>query len=32
MAEGVAITGDNILIISDEVSRSPSTITLYRWP
>lgn len=29
--EGVAITKDNILIISDEENRSPAAITLYRW-
>lgn len=31
-AEGVAITTDGILIISDEGNRSAATITLYRWP
>lgn len=31
-AEGVAITGDRILVISDEGNRSVATITLYRWP
>ena len=30
-AEGVAITKDNILIISDEATRKPAHITLYRW-
>jgi len=30
--EGVAITKDNILILSDEATQGPSTITLYRWP
>ncbi|HEX2722051.1 MAG TPA: SdiA-regulated domain-containing protein [Gemmatimonadaceae bacterium] len=30
-AEGVAITIDNILIISDEASNGPASITLYRW-
>jgi uncharacterized protein YjiK len=29
--EGVAITSDNILIISDEASKKPAHITLYRW-
>lgn len=28
--EGVAITRDNILIVSDEVSKRPASITLYR--
>lgn len=31
-AEGVAITHDHILIISDESVAGPATITLYRWP
>lgn len=31
-AEGIAITSDGILIISDEGNRSVATITLYRWP
>jgi uncharacterized protein YjiK len=30
-AEGVAITRDNILIISDEATSKPAAITLYRW-
>ena len=30
-AEGVAITKDNILIISDEATSKPAAITLYRW-
>jgi uncharacterized protein YjiK len=30
--EGIAITRDNILIISDESNRTAATITLYRWP
>ncbi len=30
--EGVAITRDSILIISDEAVRRPAAITLYRWP
>jgi len=30
-AEGVAITSDNILIISDEATSKPAFITLYRW-
>jgi uncharacterized protein YjiK len=29
--EGVAITSDNILIISDEATKRPASITLYRW-
>lgn len=29
--EGVAITRDGILIISDEENRTPAAITLYRW-
>lgn len=32
MAEGIAITRDSILIISDEATRVPAAITLYRWP
>ncbi len=31
-AEGVAITSDGILIISDEASNRAASITLYRWP
>ena len=30
-AEGVAITSDDILIISDEATSKPATITLYKW-
>jgi hypothetical protein len=30
-AEGVAVTPDGILIISDEATRTPAAITLYRW-
>jgi uncharacterized protein YjiK len=30
-AEGVAITRDNILIISDEATSKPAAITLYKW-
>ena len=30
-AEGVAITKDSILIISDEATTKPAAITLYRW-
>lgn len=30
-AEGLAITRDSIMIISDEVSKEPAAITLYRW-
>jgi uncharacterized protein YjiK len=29
--EGVAITNDRILIISDEATKKPASITLYRW-
>jgi uncharacterized protein YjiK len=29
--EGLAITGDNIMIISDEATAKPAVITLYRW-
>jgi uncharacterized protein YjiK len=32
MAEGVAITKDSILIVSDESTRKPAVVTLYRWP
>jgi uncharacterized protein YjiK len=32
MSEGLAVTRDSILIISDEAARGPATITLYRWP
>jgi hypothetical protein len=31
-AEGVAITHDHILIVSDEGAGGPGSITLYRWP
>lgn len=31
-AEGVAVTSDGILLVSDEASNSAGTITLYRWP
>jgi len=31
-AEGVAITKDSILMISDEAVRRPAVVTLYRWP
>lgn len=31
-AEGVAITNDGVLIISDEARARPATITLYHWP
>ena len=31
-AEGLAITKDHILIISDEAKGGPALITLYRWP
>ena len=29
--EGVTITRDGILIVSDEATKTPATITLYRW-
>jgi uncharacterized protein YjiK len=31
-AEGIAITRDGILIISDEATNAAAAITLYRWP
>ncbi|MBC7893968.1 MAG: hypothetical protein H7066_01060 [Cytophagaceae bacterium] len=31
-AEGVALTRDRVLIISDEAKEGPAAITLYRWP
>ena len=31
-AEGVAITKDSILIVSDEAKQGPAVITLYKWP
>lgn len=31
-AEGITITKDHILIISDEAKSGPARITLYRWP
>lgn len=31
-SEGIAITRDSILIISDESINAPATVTLYRWP
>lgn len=31
-AEGVAVTRDGILLVSDEANNSAGTITLYRWP
>ncbi len=31
-AEGVALTGDGILIVSDEATTRPASLTLYRWP
>jgi len=30
--EGIAITNDHILIISDEATNAAASITLYRWP
>lgn len=30
--EGVAITADSILIVSDEGTKGAATLTLYRWP
>ena len=31
-AEGVAITKDSVLLISDEAKSNPGAITLYKWP
>jgi uncharacterized protein YjiK len=31
-AEGIAITRDHLLILSDEGGQQPAIITLYRWP
>ena len=31
-AEGVALTRDGILIVSDEATTRPASLTLYRWP
>ena len=31
-AEGVAITKDSILIVSDEAKQGPAVVTLYKWP
>jgi len=31
-AEGVALTPDGILIVGDEATTRPATLTLYRWP
>ncbi|MEO7964282.1 MAG: SdiA-regulated domain-containing protein [Gemmatimonadaceae bacterium] len=30
--EGIAITRDGLLIVSDEAVRTPAAITVYRWP
>jgi uncharacterized protein YjiK len=30
-AEGVAITNDSLLVISDEANVKPAGITLYKW-
>jgi uncharacterized protein YjiK len=30
--EGIAITKDSILIVSDEAGQQPAVITLYKWP
>lgn len=30
-AEGIAVTRDSILIVSDEATKTPPAITLYRW-
>jgi uncharacterized protein YjiK len=30
-AEGVAVTRDSILVVSDEATQKPAAITLYRW-
>jgi Uncharacterized protein conserved in bacteria len=29
--EGIAITKDSILMVSDEANKTPAAITLYRW-
>jgi uncharacterized protein YjiK len=31
-AEGVALTADGILIVGDEATTHPASLTLYRWP
>jgi hypothetical protein len=31
-AEGVALSPDGILIVSDEATKRSATLTLYRWP
>jgi hypothetical protein len=31
-AEGVALTPDGILIVGDEATTRPASLTLYRWP
>ncbi|MEP6493531.1 MAG: hypothetical protein ABJF01_12680 [bacterium] len=31
-AEGIAITKDSILVVSDEAKQGPGLITLYKWP
>jgi uncharacterized protein YjiK len=31
-AEGVALTSDGILIVGDEATTRPASLTLYRWP
>jgi uncharacterized protein YjiK len=31
-AEGVALTKDSILIVSDEAKQGPAVVTLYKWP
>ncbi|HSA54207.1 MAG TPA: SdiA-regulated domain-containing protein [Gemmatimonadaceae bacterium] len=31
-AEGVALTPEGILIVADEATNRPATLTLYRWP
>jgi uncharacterized protein YjiK len=31
-AEGVALTTDGILVVSDEATNRAATLTLYRWP
>jgi uncharacterized protein YjiK len=30
--EGIAITSDGFLIVSDEAGRTPASLTVYRWP
>lgn len=30
--EGVAVTKDNLLLVSDEAAKGPAVLTVYRWP